>query len=153
MHYHKERKTPGNDYLKYWRVIRYFIKAKYGLTTADLDMLLFLYSEKYFSKDKFDEFNELLSWDVKRFDTLLRDGWIVVFRKRTTKNKSLYELSYKGRRMIGSIYKKLSGEEIPESVTSNPIFYKNVSYTDKVYRNMIKQMNAATRQSRHRAQE
>ena len=153
MHYHKERNTPGNDYLKYWRVIRYFVKAKYGLTTADLDMLLFLYSEKYFSKDKFDEFDELLSWDVKRFDTLLRDGWIVVLRKRTTKNKSLYELSYKGRRMIGSIYKKLSGEEIPESVTSNPIFYKNVSYTDKVYRNMIKQMNAATRQSRHHAQE
>ena len=62
-----------SNYLKYWRVIRYFIKHKYGLTQADLDMLLFLYSEDYFSKDKFEEFDELLSWDVNRFDRLLRD--------------------------------------------------------------------------------
>ena len=49
----------NNDYLKYWRVIRYFIKAKYDLTTADLDMLLFLKSEGRFDKDKFDDFNEM----------------------------------------------------------------------------------------------
>ena len=39
-----------NDYLKYWRVVRYFIKIKYGISTGELDMLLFLYSEKYFGK-------------------------------------------------------------------------------------------------------
>jgi len=49
-------KSQVHDCLKYWRVIRYFIKAKYGLTTADLDMLLFLYSEEIFSKKKFEEF-------------------------------------------------------------------------------------------------
>lgn len=150
--YYKEKAAPKNDYLKYWRVIRYFVKAKYGISTADLEMLLFLYSEKYFSKAKFDEFNELISWDVKRFENLLKNDWIVVFRKRT-KSRSLYEISYKGRRMIGSIYKKLNGEEIPESLTSNPIFYKNVSYMDKVYRNMIRKMNAFIRQSRHPSQE
>ena len=45
-------KLKVNDCLKYWRVIRYFIKSKYGLTTGDLDMLLFLYSEEIFSKEK-----------------------------------------------------------------------------------------------------
>ena len=69
------------DYLKYWRVVRYFIKSKYGLTTADLDMLLFLNSEGYFSKDDFYEFNELLSWDKNRFENLRTNGWIEVFRK------------------------------------------------------------------------
>jgi len=97
------RKPPPNDYLKYWRVIRYFVKSKYGVT-------------------------------------LLRDGWITVFRKRSGNKKALYEISYKGRRMIGSIYKKLNGEEIPVSPSVNPMFLKNVSYTDKVYRNMIKEM-------------
>ena len=82
----------GSDYLKYWRVIRYFIKAKYGLSQADLDMLLFLYSEDYFSKDKFEEFDELLSWDVNRFDKLLRDGWIEVFRKGSRNRKGIYQL-------------------------------------------------------------
>ena len=66
----------NNDYLKYWRVIRYFIKAKYNLTQGDLDVVLFLNSEGYFDKAKFDEFDELLSWDEGRFKRLLRDGWI-----------------------------------------------------------------------------
>jgi|TARA_R110002153_G_scaffold145473_2_gene296747 hypothetical protein len=147
-----QRKSPPNDYLKYWRVIRYFVKAKYGLSTADLEMLLFLYSEKYFSKDKFREFDELLSWNVNRFDRLRRDEWIVVFRKHHGKRKALYEVSYKARRMISSIYKKLSGEEIPTSMSANPLFKRDVSYMDKVYRNMIKEMNAFTRQQRHPSQ-
>ena len=142
-------RLPPNDYLKYWRVIRYFIKAKYKINTGELDVLLFLYSEKYFSKDKFNEFDELISCDVNRFNKLLRDGWVVVFRKRQGKKKALYEVSYKGRRMLGSMYKKLSGEEIPESPSVNPMFLKNVSYTDKVYRNMIIEMNKFIRQQRH----
>lgn len=73
-----DRKEPPYDYLKYWRVIRYFVQRKYDLSVADLEVLLFLYSERYFSKDKFDEFDELLSWDVKRFDSLLTRGWITV---------------------------------------------------------------------------
>jgi hypothetical protein len=33
------------NYLKYWRVVRYFINAKYGITQPDLEMLIFLYDE------------------------------------------------------------------------------------------------------------
>ena len=117
-------KLKVNDYLKFWRVIRYFYKIKYGLNQADLDMLLFLYSESYFSKDKFIEFDELLSWDEHRFDRLLRDGWIQVFRKRMGARKALYDISYKGTRMVTEIYKKLNGEEIPVSSSHNPMFKK-----------------------------
>lgn len=139
---------PKSDYLKYWKVIRSFAKAKYNLNTADLDMLFFLYSEKYFGKTQFNEFNNLLSWDVNRFNRLLRDGWISVFRKRQGNKKTLYELSYKGNRMISSLYNKLNGEEIPTSQSVNPMFAKNVSYSDKVYRNMIKSMNEYIREQR-----
>ena len=141
-------KSKVNDCLKYWRVIRYFIKQKYGLTTADLDMLLFLYSEDIFSKEKFEEFDNLLSWDEDRFDRLLRDGWIEVFRRRRKKFKTLYGLTYKTQRVISSIYKKLSGEEIPMDISNNPIFKKNVKFSDKVYKKMIIQMNEAIRQQR-----
>jgi hypothetical protein len=146
-------KSRKHDYLKYWRVIRYYVKVKYGLNQADLDMLLFLYSESYFSKDKFKEFNEILPWDEKRFGRLLRDGWIEVFRKRSGQYKGLYQLSYKAVRMISSIYKKLNGEEIPVSLSQNPMFLKNVSYADKVYRNMVKEMNKVIRQQRHQTPE
>ena len=141
-----------SDYLKYWRVIRYFIKAQYGITTADLDMILFLNSEIYFGKDKFQEFNNLLSWDEGRFKRLLRDGWIEVFRKREGVHKTLYSLSYKTKRVVDSIYKKLNGEEIPTSQTSNPMFAKNVSYSDKIYRNMIIEMNKFIKQQRHHSE-
>ena len=138
-----------SDYLKYYRVVRQFIKKKYKLTQAELDVLLFLRSEEYFSKDKFNEFDELLSWDVNRFDKLRRDKWIEVFRKRMGNRKALYMLSSKAKRVVNSIYKKLNGEEIPTSNDGNPMFLKKVSYTDKVYRNFIKEMNAFTRQQRH----
>ncbi len=134
-------KTIVQDYLKYWRVIRYYVKAKYGLTQADLDMLLFLYSEQYFTKAKFKEFDQLISWNVKRFDYLLRDGWIVVFRRQFGTTGAVYELSFKTSRLISSIYKKLSGEEIPTCNVNNNMFAKNVKYTDKVYKNFIIEMN------------
>jgi hypothetical protein len=54
--------------------------------------------------------------------------------------------------MIQSIYRKLNGEEIPVSNTNNKMFAKNVSYSDKVYRNMIIEMNKIIKQQRHPSQ-
>ena len=142
-----------NDYLKYWRVIRQYVKVKYGLTQSDLDVILFLNSEGYFNKDKFEEFDRILSWDVQRFDRLLRDGWIEVFRKRQGKIKCLYTLSYKAKRVATSIYKKLNGEEMPTSPSQNPMFLKNVSYTDRRYREAIINMNEFIKQQQHHAPE
>jgi hypothetical protein len=141
------------DYLKYWRVIRQFMKIKYGLTQSDLDILLFLYSEKYFDRGKFEEFDNLLGWDKQRFENLRQAGWIVVFRKRMGARKAIYQLSIKSVRMIQSIYRKLSGEEIPVSSSNNKMFAKNVSFSDKVYRNMIIEMNKTIKQQRHQTPE
>jgi hypothetical protein len=146
-------KSNHDDYLKYWRVIRQYTKIKYGLTQSDLDILFFLYSEKYFDKDKFEEFDTLLGWDKQRFEKLRQAGWIEVFRQRMGHRKAIYKLSSKANTMIRLVYNKLSGEEIPVSQSQNRMFLKNVSYTDKVYRNMIIEMNKLIKQQRHRAPE
>ena len=122
------------DYLKYWRVVRYYIKKKYNLTTAELELLLFLKTEGRFSREDFQKFNEVISWNKDRFEKLRREEWIVVFRKRHGKHRALYELSYKSKRVIASVYSKLNGDEIPTSV------FSQTKYTDKVYRNFIKQL-------------
>lgn len=135
-------------YLKYYRVIRYFFCAKYNLTYPDLEMLFFLHDEKYFSRKDFKKFNELFSWDKNRFERLRKEEWISTFRKHYKGTKAVYMLSNKSKRMIDSFYKKLAGEEIPETSTGNPLFKRNVSYTDKVYRNMIIEMNEFIKQQR-----
>lgn len=142
-----DRKQPTFDYLKYFRVIRYWVKRTHGIGLADLEMLLFLYSERLFSRTTFNDYEEVFSWDVTRFEKLLRDGWISKWRKSEGNQKALYEVSYKGKRLIVSVYKKLAGEEpISESPQRNPIFKKDSPYTDKVYRRAILRMNKLTGQ-------
>ena len=138
-----------SDYLKYWRVIRYWVKAKYNIGTPELEMLLFLYSEQMFTKSRFQEFETIMSWDTKRFNNLLRDGWLQVFRRRSGKNATLYELSYKGKSLIRTVYRKLNGEEIGESPNINPLFRLDASYMDKMQRKMIKEMNEFIKQQRY----
>ena len=146
-------KSDTDNYLKYWRVIREFVKVRYNLTQADLDMLLCLYSEKYFGQDKFKEYDLLLQWSTDRFHRLRKDGWIEKFRNQVAGRKALYRLTIKSTRMIQSVYRKLNGEEIPVSPSSNKMFRKNVPYTHKIYKDMIIEMNNAIKQQRHRAPE
>jgi hypothetical protein len=54
--------------LKYWKPVREWMKAKYGLMQADLDMLLFLYDEGTFKQSDIKNFSKLLSWDKSRQD-------------------------------------------------------------------------------------
>lgn len=137
-----------SDYLKYWRVVNQYVKVRYNLSQGELDMLLFLYSEKYFKVTKFKEFEELMPWDKARFFRMVKNGWIENFRPGVRGVRAIYKLSFKAMRLVNSIYKKLEGEEIPETVCNNPMFKKKVRYTDKVYRNFIKEMNKANREAR-----
>ena len=149
-----DRRQPTFDYLKYLRIVRYWAKRTHEVGLADLEMLLFLYSERLFKRSDFNYYEELFSWDTSRFNDLLRDGWISVWRKSKGSEPALYEVSYKGKRLIVSIYKKLSGEEIiSESPQRNPIFKKSSPYTDKVYKRAIKRMNKATERQRRPSQE
>ena len=133
--------APDHDYLKYWRVVKYFAKRKYQVSSADLDMLLFLYSEKYFNKTTFKEYGQLLSWDANRFYRLIKQGYIQKWREKTGRQATLYQLTYKAKRMIRNIYNKLNGEDYPTTYVNNPLFKHDVSFRDKVYRNFMKSIN------------
>jgi len=85
---------------------------------------------------------QLVSWNKDRFNDLLKNKWLERFRRRGTDGRALYCLSDKAKNLVRDIYRKLEGEEIPTSLSYNPMFLKNVSYNDKVYRNMILEMNA-----------
>jgi hypothetical protein len=40
------------NFLKYHRVVKYYIKNKYEISGAELDMILFLYDENVFTKTR-----------------------------------------------------------------------------------------------------
>jgi len=151
-------KSNKRDYLKFWKVIREYFKVRHNLSQADLDMLLYLYSERYFNVSTFREYENIFAWDKHRFYRLIHEGWIELFASKqkgrpAMRSKALYCLSYKAKRMINSIYKKLEGEEIPETMCNNPMFKKNVRFSDKVYRNMIITMNEELKQNKLTGQE
>jgi hypothetical protein len=140
---------PNQDFLKYWRVVRYYIKAKYDLTACDLDMLLFLYSEKYFNQTDFEEYEEIMTWDRDRMKRLREKGWIIVFRRRTRKSGAVYALSHKARGVIKSIYQKLLGAiDFSTDVRRTPLGMDEIKYTSKVYRNTMKKINEEYKQLR-----
>jgi len=146
-------KSQKSDYLKYWKVIRQYIKVKYKVSQSDIEMMLFLYNEPYFTKDKFAEFNSLFAWDKDRFERLNHEGWIEGIKTFRVGRRLKYSLSYKASRMVDEIYRLIEGKEIPITEGANPMFKRNVRYTDKVYRNFIMNIRAKTKQPRHHAPE
>ena len=97
-----------NDYLKYWKVIKQYYKSKYSLTQADLEMLLFLFSEGRFTSKRFKDYSRLMSWDTVRFVRLKNNGWIEMFREgKRGQRVALYQISDKGRKVILDMYRKL----------------------------------------------
>lgn len=138
-------KGPNRQYnfMKHWRIIRYFYKRKYNLSESELEVLLFLYDEPRFSREDFYQVSNTMHWDPNRFYNLRERGLIVVWREKNevANRKALYDLSTKAKGICLSLYKKLLGEEsISENSEYNPIMKGN-TYTDKVYRMAIRKMN------------
>ena len=130
--------------LKHYRIIRKWACKTSDLNDADLELLLYLEALDLFTKQDFKTGTFAYSWDNRRWNRLLKDGWIVVWRKRnrTTQKYHIYKVSFKCKQLISRMYRIMLGEEeIPETVRSNKIM-KRVSYTDKVLAVAIEHVNS-----------
>jgi len=126
---------------KYYRLVRKWACKTYDLTYADLELLVYLDCKNRFTRDDFINGTYTYSWDKDRWERLRREGWIEVWRhrNRTTIKYSVYKVSYKTKRLITRMYNIMLGEEdMPIGPSSK--FYKNESYTDKVFNKAIDDM-------------
>ena len=126
---------------KYYRLVRRWACKTYNLKDADLELLVYLDCKKLFTRNDFINGTYTYSWDKNRWERLRREGWIDVFkeRNRTTSKFAVYKVSHKGINLIMRMYIILLGQEdMPTSQRST--FYKNKSYTDKVYNKAIDDM-------------
>lgn len=127
--------------LKYYRLVRKWACKTHGLTDADLELLIYFDCLKRFTRNDYINGTYLMSWDKKRWEKLRNKGWIDVWRQRnrTTQKYTIYTTSFKTKQLITRIYKILLGQEdIP--ITESNVFYKNKSYTDKVFNKAIDDM-------------
>ena len=127
--------------LKYYRLTRKWACKTYELKDADLELLIYLDCKTRFTRNDFINGVYTYSWDKARWERLRRGGWIEDWRhrNRTTIKYSIFKTSFKCSQLISRIYRILLGEEdLPTSERS--IFYKNTSYTDKVYNKAINDM-------------
>ena len=129
--------------LKHYRIIRKWACKNNNLNDADLELLIYLDCMEHFSKQDFKTGSYSYSWDNRRWNKLLKNDWIKVWRKRnrTTQLYNIYQISFKGKQLINRIYRTMLGEEdIPTSSRRNKIISGN-SYTDKVLTTAIYNVN------------
>lgn len=140
-----QRRIPKHDYLKYYRVVRYWAKYKYDLSDQDLEIIQFIYTERLFSRTRFNEYCQIFSFNKMRFKDLVRDGWIRSWRNAEGGRSALYEASFKSKKMMASFYKKLNSEEaFPITTKANPTF-KRDTFTQKVMSNEMRRINKEMR--------
>ncbi len=126
---------------KYYRLTRKWACKTYGLSDADLELLIYLDCKKRFSRKEFIDGVYTMHWDKNRWERLRRNGWIEVWRQGDRKKSigSIFKTSFKAATMITRIYKVLLGDEqLPISFRN--VFYKNKTYTDKVMNKAIDDM-------------
>ena len=96
-----------------------------------------------FTKEDFKTGTYSYSWDNRRWNRLLKEDWITVWRKRnrTTQKFHIYIVSFKGKQLISRVYRMMLGlEDIPTSTKRNSIM-KGKTYTDKVLITSIENVN------------
>ena len=137
------------DYLKHLRLIRRYYMLKYKLKLADLEMLLFLYSENRFPKKTFNDYQQTMKWEKGRLDRYINEGWVSVFREKTKSKKAIYQLTARSKTIITQMYKLFEGALISTDPLYNPLFRKDATYRDKTFKGVAKRRNEAIRQQRH----
>ena len=117
--------------LKHYRVIRRWACKKTGLTDADLELLIYFDCLNKFTRKDFEDGILIYSWDNRRWNRLLKEGWIVKWRgyNGADKSYSIYQVSLQTKNIIQQIYRIMLGtEDIPTSTRRNPAM-KRISYS------------------------
>ena len=133
----------SSNLLKHYRIIRKWACKNYNLNDADLELLIYFDCMDIFTREDFKIGTYSYSWDNRRWNRLLKEDWITVWRKhnRTTQKYNIYKVSFKCKQLISRMYRIMLGEEdIPTSLHRNKIM-KGKTYMDKVMITSIEHVN------------
>ena len=129
--------------MKHYRIIRKWACKNNDLTDSDLELLIYLDCIDLFTIKDFKTGTYTYSWNNRRWNKLIQNDWIVVWRKRnrTTQKYNIYKVSFKGKQLISRIYRIMLGDEdIPTSERRNSIM-QGKTYMDKVLQTSVYNVN------------
>jgi len=129
--------------LKHYRIIRKWACRNNNLTDPDLELLIYLDCMEFFTKQDFKTGTYAYSWNNRRWNDLLKEGWITVWRERnhTTQKYNIYKVSFKCKQLISKMYRIMLGkEDLPTSKHRNVIM-KGKTYMDTVMISAIENVN------------
>lgn len=134
-----------NDFMKYWRIIRYYYLKKYQISESELDLLLYFYSVKYFTENDCYIFLQTFKWDRGKLTRLRQKGFIDIHKNAHANSATIWKMTFKGKKLVASLYDKLNGGTISENYQFNRLFLKNAGFAHKTYKNAILEMNEEMR--------
>lgn len=144
VYFSREKK---HNFLKNWRIVKYYIKRKYNISSTELELLLYLYDSNLFTKKEFISFANTINWQRSKFSEMCEKNYIKLWREKEGRESALYELTKQAKMICNQVYKKLTGEEtISEDPYQNSLF-KGDNFQDKIYRALIKKMNEKTKEN------
>ena len=128
--------------MKHYRIIRKWACKNNDLTDSDLELLIYLDCIDLFTIKDFKAGTYTYSWNNRRWNKLIQDDWIVVWRNRnrTTQKYNIYKISFKGKQLIQRIYRIMLGQEDINVGSRNKII-NGTSYMDKVMTKAIYNLN------------
>lgn len=129
--------------LKHYRTVRLWACKANDLLPTDLELLIYLDAIDFFTKHDFKQGTFTFSWDNRRWNRLLKEGWIVVWRERnrTTQKYNIYKVSFKCKQLISRMYRIMLGEEDIPTLIKYKEITKDDSYSDKMLVYAIKNVN------------
>jgi hypothetical protein len=130
------------DFLQYIRIVYRWALANNDLSRGELDLLLYLYPIGAFTFSEFYKYHKTISlYQNKTLDKFLKEGWIKVWREKSSTQTRLFALTQKGKILCGNMHKMLVGDkEVPTDKRNNVFVDKSVKIND-FYADMMKQMN------------
>lgn len=139
----RHRSNRDYDFLQYIRPVFKWATENSGLTRPQMELILYLYPKGVFTKKDFYDYHKILGmYQIKTFDMMVKDGFIVTWRPKKRGQKALYSLTNKAKQICDKMHKFLTGEkEVPVNSRNNILAQDGRARIDGYYMDVIKRMN------------
>jgi len=104
--------VPHDNYLKNYRSVLFYFRDAYKLKVQDIELLLFIYDLKWFTKTYIREnFSVSKIYVYARFHDLVNRNYAYVYQEKAHNRVRKYCIAQKGKLLVSRFYRILEGKE------------------------------------------